>query len=127
MHNMIKILETRLSNIRKDKYQTLTISFQIKKEDYTAELEKELYDLMEQWSYWVLAFQEAQYAVTKDRNKLIQHLVVLMNKYSEEKWVDIEDLKSELYRVYNVKSRSELRIDQLEEQIEVFKNGLLYD
>lgn len=42
---MIKILETKIHSVGKNKFEELKVSFLIKKEDYTREVEEQLFQL----------------------------------------------------------------------------------
>lgn len=58
---------------------------------------------------------------TQDRKKKIQQLAMNMLTYAEKSNTNIDDLKEILYKKYNVKSRANLKIEDIEELIESYK------
>jgi len=58
---------------------------------------------------------------TQDRKKKIQQLAMNMLTYAEKSNTNIDDLKKILYKKYNVKSRANLKIEDIEELIESYK------
>ena len=97
---MIKITETKIVNITKNKFKDLKISFTIKKEDLTPELENKLFDLCEWGNLLAMWIQETEF--TEDtglsereiKNKLLRKLAFLMVKYAEKENCDISNLKN---------------------------------
>jgi len=129
---MLKIKETKLTNIKKNKFEEITITFHIKKEDYSEQDEKLLYELYRNWNYWVLVFQDVEFndntwkSDKEIKSKKLQHLVLLMEQYKDKEWTSIEELKKQMYLKYWIQSRTELTIEQLEKEIESYKFWL-YD
>lgn len=54
---MIKILETKIHSVGKNKFEELKVCFLIKKEDYTPEIEQKLFQLSRDGESGALAFQ----------------------------------------------------------------------
>ena len=56
----------------------------------------------------------------KYRSKKLQQLAVVMGKYSKESWFNIDNCLRDLYKKYNVTSRSEMNIEDIEKEIESY-------
>ena len=65
---------------------------------------------------WLVNWDKKQ-----DRKKKIQQLAMNMLTYAEKSNTNIDDLKEILYKKYNVKSRANLKIEDIEELIESYK------
>jgi hypothetical protein len=104
---MIKITEALVSWFRPLKHW-LSISLTIKEED----ISKQARELLE--NYWkggipvVGVLQEFERTHEEEPKKSTQHLAVVMQKYCDVTWEDIEIEKKRLYRDYNVSSRSQM-------------------
>ena len=129
---MLKIKETKLTNIKKNKFEEITITFHIKKEDYSKQDEELLYKLFRNWNYWVLAFQDVEFndntwkSDKEIKSKKLQYLALIMEKYKDKEWTSIEELKKQMYLKYWVQSRADLSIEQLDREIDSYKFWL-YD
>lgn len=118
---MIKIKETKITNVTKNKYQELKITFLIKKEDYNWDLEDKIFELSKDWILWAFVFQEIEIKEEKSLSKLLSNLHFFMWRYCEMIGSTLEDEKTRIYKKYNINSRSSLTIDQLEYEIDSYK------
>jgi len=124
---MIKLWDIKLVNINKNKFKDLKITFHIKREDYTTDIENKLFELCENASILAIWIQETDF--TEDtwktdreiKNKLLQDLAFYMQKYAEKEICNIEDLKKDIYKRYWIESRSELNIKDLKKEVESYK------
>ena len=124
---MIQILESKLTNVSKNKYQEIKISFLIKKEDYNNEMEENIYSLCENGSIWALVFNPIELTDNKSKSELLSTLHFFMEKYSEKEWTDINKYKQDIYQEFWVKSRSELSTRDIWILIERYKTGLIFN
>lgn len=71
---MIKILETKIHSVAKNKFEELKVTFLIKKEDYSTETEQELFQLSRDGELGVLVFQGVEVREQLNKSKLLQDL-----------------------------------------------------
>lgn len=124
---MLKILETKVHSVNKNKYEELRVSFLIKKEDYTPEIEQEFFRLSRDGECGALVFQWVENFEKVDRNKLLQDLWFFMIKYIEKVGGSIEQEKQRIYKKYKIKSRTEMTHLELQYEIDSYKAWLNYD
>jgi len=130
---MIKINETKVHSVKKNTHRELSVTFLIKPEDYTAEIENLFYDLKNNGNLWAFVFNATEFtedtgkSESQVRNEMISKLAFLMNKYAEKEWEDIESLKQTLYNKYWVTSRTQLSNEQLKKELDSFEAGLYFN
>ena len=114
--------DAKVTNYKIDSRDTLTFKITLKVEDYTV-AERELLKWADNnWNtldldiIWLVNWDK-----DKQKKKKIQQLVMNMNSYAEKSNEDIEKLKQELYNRYNVASRKDLTLEQLDYEIESYK------
>jgi len=124
---MLIIKETKIQNISKNKFEELKITFIVKKEDYSNELEQKLFQLNRDWSLWALVFEDIWCWDDENRNKLLQDLDFFIRKYVEKIWGEYENEKLVIYKRYWITTRKDLTINQLKYEIETYKTWLNYE
>ena len=111
---------------RIDSSENLCFTLKIKKEDYNDATRTFIFDCYNQWKtldFEIVWLKEE----TNELPKLRQRLAMVMQEYKNKSNIDENKLKESLYTKYNIKSRSELTRDQLEECIRFYQDGILYD
>lgn len=109
-----------------DSSQNLVFTIKVKKEDYTQAMQQFIFDCYNQWKQIDL---EVVWLVEKNDEipRLRQRLALVMSDYSSKTKKDDDVIVTSLYRRYNVKSRTELTREQLEESIRFYSDGIMYD
>lgn len=109
-----------------DSSQNLVFTVKVKKEDYTSWMQQFVFDTYNNWSTLDL---EVVWLEEKDSElpKLRQRLSLTMEEYSKKVRKPLESLKNDVYKRYNVRSRSELTRLQLEEAIQFYFDWIRYD
>ena len=64
---------------------------------------------------------------TNELPRLRQRLALIMSEYAQKTKTPLESTENSLYSRYNIKSRTDLTREQLEECIRFYKDGILYD
>ena len=124
---MIKITETKIHSVNKNKFEELKVSFLIKKEDYTSEIEQQLFQLSRDGNLGVLAFQSTEIWNQLDRNILLRDLQFFMERYIEKIGGNLEKEKQRLYKKYEIDSRARMTLEQLQYEIDSYKTGINYE
>lgn len=109
-----------------DSSQNLVFTIKVKKEDYTQWMQQFIFDCYNQWKtldFEIVWLKEE----TNELPKLRQRLAMVMREYKNKSNIDEDKLKESLYTKYNIKSRSELTRDQLEECIRFYQDWIMYD
>lgn len=109
-----------------DSSQNLVFTIKVKREDHTPAMQQFIFDCYNQWKtldFEIVWLKEE----TNELPKLRQRLAMVMQEYKNKSNIDENKLKESLYTKYNIKSRSELTRDQLEECIRFYQDGILYD
>ena len=126
---MITIQETKINWIRKNKYQDLSVTLLIKKEDYTKEMEDKLFESCADWTSYtcvLLEFQSERQETEQDKiSKLRQTLAYKMELYCNKENIDKWEELDRLYKRHNIISRTELTLQQLQNEIASYEAGLL--
>lgn len=60
-----------------------------------------------------------------ERKKRLQILIMKMKEYANKFHQDEEELKKNLYKRYNVTTRGDLLLDEIDAEIESFKSAIL--
>lgn len=109
-----------------DSSQNLVFTIKVKKEDYTEAMTAFIFDTYNKWAtldLQVVGFEEKDTEIPKLR----QRLALTMSEYAQKAKKPLESIKNALYTRYNVKSRTELTRQQLEECIEGYTAWLRYE
>ncbi len=126
---MLQITETKINWIRKNKYQDLSVTLLIKKEDYTKEMEDTLFDSCADGTLYACVlsqFQNEREETEREKtNKLKQKLAYLMQSYCDKENIPIEKEIETLYTKYNVTSRANLSKEQILKALSSYEAGLL--
>ena len=123
----ISIKECRVWSYRPTKFW-INITLQIKSEDITKDEKDLLEELRKNGDSLVWVLQE--FAIINDdkqniRNKKLARLSILMNDYAKASNLSIETIKDELYKRKNITSRSDLKLEDIEIEIEGYKYWIL--
>ncbi len=109
-----------------DSSQNLVFTIKVKKEDYTPAMNQFIFDCYNQWKtldFEIVWLKEE----TNELPKLRQRLAMVMSEYAQKTKTLEETNKKLLYIRYNIKSRTELTREQLEEAIRFYTDWILYD
>lgn len=109
-----------------DSSQNLVFTIKVKKEDYTTAMQQFIFDCYNQWKtldFEIVWLKEE----TNELPKLRQRLAMVMSEYAQKTKTLEETNKKLLYIRYNIKSRTELTREQLEEAIRFYTDWILYD
>ena len=109
-----------------DSSENLCFTIKIKKSDYNDATRTLIFDSYNQWKQLdleVVWLQEKNDEIPKLR----QRLALVMSEYAEKWNYSVEELKMSLYLRYNVKSRTELTRDKLEESIKFYLDWLRFE
>lgn len=109
-----------------DSSQNLVFTIKVKKEDYTEAMTAFIFDTYNNGSTIDL---QVVWLEPKDNEipKLRQRLALVMNEYAQKTKKPRESIENAIYTRYNVKSRTELTRQQLEECIEGYVAWLRYE
>lgn len=109
-----------------DSSQNLVFTIKVKKEDYTEAMQQFIFDTYNNGSTLDL---QVVWLESKDNEipKLRQRLALTMGEYAQKAKKPLESIENALYTRYNVKSRTELTRQQLEECIEGYTAWLRYE
>lgn len=124
---MIKIKETKVQSVTKNTYKEIKVSFLIKPEDYTQEIEDYLYDLKNNGNLGALVFAPTEFKQEESKSELLSSLHFFMQKYSEKEWSSIDKYKEDIYKEFWVNSRTELQEENIKLLIERFKTWLQFN
>ncbi len=109
-----------------DSSENLVFTLKIKKTDYTDGMRQFIFDCYNQWKtldFEIVWLKEE----TNELPKLRQRLAMVMSEYAQKTKTLEETNKKLLYIRYNIKSRTELTREQLEEAIRFYTDWILYD
>lgn len=109
-----------------DSSQNLVFTIKVKKEDYTPAMQQFIFDCYNDWKLLdlqVVGLQEE----TNELPKLRQRLALIMKDYAKKTNWNETQIEESLYKKYQIKSRTELTREQLEECIRFYQDGILYD
>ena len=124
----IQIKETRVASYKPTRFW-VNITLQIKDEDIT-KADKELLELLRRdWTSLVSVIQsfQTEEETVDPRKKKITELIMCMNEYATKYQIDIVKLKKQLYITNNVTSRANLTLEQLQTEIDSFRNWIKYN
>jgi len=118
--------DTGIFSPKVDSSENLVFTLKIKKSDYTDWMRQFIFDCYNQWKQLDL---EVVWLEEKNDEipKLRQRLALVMKDYAKKIKIPDEDIEKWLYNRYNIKSRSELTREQLEECIRFYQDWLMYD
>lgn len=109
-----------------DSSQNLVFTIKVKKEDYTQAMQQFIFDCYnhgKSLDFEVTGLKEE----TNELPRLRQRLALIMSEYAQKTKTPLESTENSLYSRYNIKSRTDLTREQLEECIRFYKDGILYD
>ncbi len=109
-----------------DASQNLCFTLKVKREDYTPAMMQFMFDC---YNSGKSLDMQVVWLEEKDTEipKLRQRLALTMSEYAQKTNKPLESIENALYTRYNVKSRTELTRQQLEECIEGYIAGLRYE
>lgn len=117
--------DLKINNYKIDSRDTLTFKVTLKVNDYNL-AERELLKWAD--SNWNTLDMEIIGLVlwdeNKERKKKLNNLAMNMLTYADKSNTNIEELKNKLYGRYWVKSRSEMKLEDIEKEIESYKMGI---
>lgn len=118
--------DIKIWNIKLNSRDELSFKATCKAWDYT-QVELQLlknaeinWDMLDIEFTWLVSWD-----IEKQRKDKVLKLVFLMQTYCEKSNTNLEEEKQRLYTRQKVKSRSELDLSQLDEEIDIYKNWLL--
>lgn len=101
--------------------QELVFKIKVKKEDYTLEDFEKMALMFENTSFAIVLAPFQEEKQEDPLPKLRRQLVMAQKEYCEKWGYKEEDEKQRVYKKYNVISRWDLTIEQLESEIESYK------
>ena len=118
---MIQIKECIVWWFRPTKFG-LNINLHIKQEDLTKEEKDRLEEYRRDGTSLVGVLQEFQKTEkTEEEKTRFKRMIILMQEYCNRNYIQKEHEKERIYEKYNVKSRTELSLQQIEELISQYE------
>ncbi len=114
--------EAVITSVTKNTFKEIVVKMKLSPDDYSPELEEELYSLRQNSESIVVLIQPSGYVPTPDtRNAQLSKLHRCMERYSNITGTDMEKLLQDLYARYGgIDSRTKLTDKQLETEITFF-------
>jgi hypothetical protein len=114
--------EAVITSVTKNTFKEIVVKMKLSPDDYSPELEEELYSLRQNSESIVVLIQPSGYIPPPDtRNAQLSKLHRCMERYSNITGTDMEKLLQDLYARYGgIDSRTKLTDQQLETEIQFF-------